>query len=165
MASPREWSDAFLAQARADLDGARLVDANVPSVLAMLLQMTFEKLAKAALLRSGGASVEWATGTHRAASHLVRVLRLQRGIMAPLGGPLVWQDALWAVDALERAHPALSAGGPQLEYPWLATSGEVAWPARDLPIARSLGNPRSNLAARVLQFASTLAERFDQIFP
>lgn len=164
MASPREWSDPYLAQARADLDGARLVDANVPSVLAMLLQMTFEKLAKDALLRSGAVSVEWATGTHRSASHLVRVLRLQRGIMAPLGGPLVWQDALWAVDALERGHPTLSAGGPQLEYPWLA-AGNVRWPARDLPIAQSLANPRSNLAARLLQFASKLTDRFDQIFP
>jgi hypothetical protein len=45
MATPRDWADGYLAQARADLDGARLVDASVPSVFAMLLQMTFEKLA------------------------------------------------------------------------------------------------------------------------
>jgi hypothetical protein len=165
MATPREWADGYLAQARADLDGASIVDAAVPSVLAMLLQMTFEKLAKAALLRSGAVDVAWASRTHRAASHMLRALRLQRGLMAPLGGPLVWQDVLWAVDALEQVHPSVAQGGPQLEYPWEQTNGTIAWPARDLAIARALGNPKSNLGARVLQFAATLVERFDRIFP
>lgn len=141
------------------------MDAAVPSVFAMLLQMAFEKLAKAALLRSGAVDVGWASGTHRAASHMLRALRLQRGLMAPIGGPLVWQDVLWAVETLEQVHPALAQGGPHLEYPWEQPNGAIAWPARDLAIARSLGNPKSNLAGRVLQFASALAERFDRIFP
>jgi hypothetical protein len=165
MATPRDWAEAYLEQARADLEGARLVDAAVPSVLAMLLQMAFEKFAKAALLRSGAVDAASAASTHRAASQMVRVLRLQRGIMAPIGGPLVWQDVLWAVETLERVHPALSQGGPQLEYPWETPNGGIAWPARDLAIALSFGNPHSNLGARILQFASILGERFDRIFP
>lgn len=165
MATSRDWADGYLAQARADLEGARLVDAAVPSVLAMLLQMAFEKFAKAALLRSGAIDVGRVSSTHRAASRMVRVLRNQRGIMAPIGGPLVWQDVLWAVETLEQVHPTLARGGPQLEYPWEMANGDVGWPARDLAIARSLGNPQSNLGARILQFASILAERFDRIFP
>jgi hypothetical protein len=41
----------------------------------------------------------------------------------------------------------------------------VLWPARDLAIAASMGNPASNLTTRVMQFASLLGRRFDQIFP
>jgi hypothetical protein len=165
MATPRDWADGYLAQARADLEGARLVDAAVPSVFAMLLQMAFEKFAKAALLRSGAVDVGWATSTHRAASAMLRALRLQRGLMAPIGGPLVWSDVLWAVETLEQVHPALVESGPQLEYPWELPDGRIGWPSRDLAIARSLGNPKSNLGTRILQFASVLAERFDRIFP
>ena len=165
MPTARDWAEAYLAQARADLDGARLVNAAVPSVFAMLLQMTFEKFAKAALLRSGAADVAWASRTHRAASHMVRAMRLQRAVMAPLGGSLVWHDVLWAVETLEQIHPSLSQGGPQLEYPWEMPMGNVCWPERDLAIARSLGNPRRNLGTRILQFASIFADRFDRIFP
>jgi hypothetical protein len=53
----------------------------------MLLQMVFEKLAKAALLRSGGVTVPRATGTHVAAS---RLTRCSRSRLAPASGaPLV----------------------------------------------------------------------------
>jgi hypothetical protein len=95
---------------------------------------------------------------------MLRALRLQRGLMAPVGGPRVWEDVLWAVEALEQAHPSLVQGGPQLEYPWDQGDGTVGWPARDLAIARSLGNPKSNLGGRVLRFATALVERFDSIF-
>jgi len=165
MASSRDWADAYLAQARADLEGARLVGAAAPSVFAMLMQMVFEKFAKAALLRSGAVTRGWAEGTHRGASHMLRAMRLQRGLMEPMGGAKVWHDVLWAVEALERAHPAVARGAPQLEYPWETATGLVQWPARDLPLAASMGNPASNLTTRVVQFASLLGQRFDRIFP
>ena len=116
MATARDWADAYLAQAREDLEGARIVGARVPSVFAMLLQMVFEKLAKAALLRSAGVTVQRAASTHVAASRLMLVLQRQPGIMTPLGGPQVWRDVLETVPELERAHPQL-AEGAQLEYP------------------------------------------------
>ena len=56
MASERDWAEGFLVQARADLEAARiLITQNFitvarASVFAMLLQMAFEKFAKAALL-------------------------------------------------------------------------------------------------------------------
>jgi hypothetical protein len=158
----RAWANAYLAQARADLDGARAVQGQELSVFAMLLQMVFEKLAKAALLRTGAVTLSWAQGSHKAASRMVRVLRLQRGLLDPLGGAKVWGDVLWVVEALENAHPQVAGDTPQLEYPWQTSAGVVQWPARHLPIAMSL---EGILAVRVLKFASLLSLRFDQIFP
>lgn len=165
MATNRDWADAYLAQARADLEGARLVGAAEPSVFAMLMQMVFEKFAKAALLRSNAVALGWTVGSHRAASRMLAAMRLQRDLMEPMGGAVVWHDVLWAVEALEQAHPSVARGAPQLEYPWETAAGVVQWPARDLPIAVSMGNPASNLTTRVVRFASLLGRRFDQIFP
>jgi hypothetical protein len=166
MASTTDWAFAYREQARVDLRAASALGATEPSIFAMLMQMAFEKFAKAALLRSGAVSLSFATSSHRAASRMVATMRLQKGLMARIGGPHVWSAALEVVEALERAHPSLAAGagGPQLEYPW-ENQGAVMWPARDLPIASKLGNPRSNLAAHVIDFAHRLDTHFDEIFP
>ena len=165
MAMEREWANAYLAQARADLVGARLVGTYEPSVFAMLLQMVFEKFAKAALLRSGSIPLASAKTSHKAASRMVAAMRIQRGLMVPMGGPHVWQAAFEVVEALERSHPSIAQGTGQTEYPWETTTGAVHWPARDRAIAAKLGNPRSNLAAHVMDFASKLDRQFDAIFP
>lgn len=167
MAAERAWADAYLAQARADLGAAMLVGAGEPSVFAMLMQMAFEKLAKAALLRSGTMTVDAARSNHRAAARMVATMRRQRRLLAPLGGPERWREAFEVVEALERAQPQIakaSGGGPQLEYPWETTAGMIQWPARDLDIAGRLGNPKSNLAAHLSDFAGKLERNFDTIF-
>lgn len=164
MATDRDWADAYLAQARADLAGARLVGTSEPSVFAMLMQMVFEKFAKAALLRSGSITLTAATKTHKAASRMVATMRIQRGLMAPMGGSLIWHAAFEVMEALERAHPSVARGNAQLEYPWETNAGVVFWPARDLDIAARLGNPKSNLAAHLSDFASKLDRNFDAIF-
>lgn len=167
MATQRDWADGYLAQARADLVGARLVGAAEPSVFAMMMQMAFEKFAKAALLRTGAITLESAQASHRAASTMVAVMRRQRGLMAPMGGPLVWHAAFDVVEALERAQPSVARGNnaAKLEYPWETTAGAIQWPARDLAIVANLGNPRSNLIAHVGEFAFRLNRHFDSIFP
>ncbi len=55
----------------------------------MLMQMVFEKFAKAALLRSGAVQLSFAMRSHRAASCMVATMLLQKGLMAPMGGPYV----------------------------------------------------------------------------
>jgi hypothetical protein len=165
MPSQREWAEGYLEQARADLAAARVLGGREPSAFAMLLQMCFEKLAKAALLRKGSVDVAWARSNHRAAGLMVKTMRLQRTLLSPLGGITVWEDALRVVEALENAHPSVATDGPHLEYPWANTDGRVSWPAKDLSIAQRLANPKSNLAPRVLSFASQLSDKFDQIFP
>lgn len=160
----RRWADAYLAQARADLRAAALTTGAVPSVFAMLLQMTFEKLAKAALLRTGQFDVARATRSHRASSLMVQAMRRYRGLLDPLGGPWPWHKVLNAVVELESAHPQLSRSGPCLEYPWQQAE-DVCWPEKHLAIAQELGgDARSRLGREMLRFANLLSDRFDDIF-
>ncbi len=133
----------------------------------MLLQMAFEKFAKAALLRSGAIAYSGAKSSHKGASTMVAAMRLQKNLIAPIGGPHVWTAAFEVIEALERAQPSLAKahGGPQLEYSWASVAGPVLWPAKDLPIANRLSNPSSRLVFHVLDFAERLDREFDAIFP
>jgi len=133
----------------------------------MLLQMTVEKLAKAALLRSGQTTLAKATTSHVAASPMVQVLERNREMLASLGSgnQHAWKDVLPIVRELERTHPQVAASGPHLEYPWESTTnGTVLWPERDLQIARQLATPQSLVGERVIKFAERLSDRFDDIF-
>ena len=85
MATERDWAKGYYEQASADMRGARVVQGAEPSVLAMLLQMVLEKIAKAALLRSGGITVAHARGTHRATSTLLLQLGHNRRACERLG--------------------------------------------------------------------------------
>jgi len=165
MAPTSDWADAYLAQARADLAGARAMGGASPSTFAMVIQMVFEKYAKAALLRQNAVALDWAKTSHGSASRMLLVLRRQRGILDSLGGPKVWEDVLSTIYSLERAHPALALQvGPQLEYPWEDIHGVVRCPAKDLAIAKSMGNPSNMLGPRVLRFAEQLGHHFDSMF-
>lgn len=75
MPAELEWAAGYLTQARVELAAAREpVDS---SVRAMLLQMTFEKIAKAALLKNGQWSIARAQQNHHGATHMMGQL-LQR---------------------------------------------------------------------------------------
>jgi hypothetical protein len=173
MPTERDWADGFLVQAQADLEAAHVLVTQVSitvasaSVFSMLLQMAFEKFAKAALLRSGSMSYSDAKSSHKGASRMVAAMRVQKKLMAPIGGPHVWTAAFEVVEALERAQPSLAKAhqGPQLEYPWESSNGTVLWPAKDLPIASRLANPSSRLVFHVLDFAEKLKLQFNAIFP
>lgn len=166
MASTSEWALAYLEQARADMRGAELIQAEEPSVLAMLLQMVLEKLGKAALLRSGQIKLAAATSSHAAATRMVQILANDRRGCTRLGWqPLVVRGHLAPIVArLEHAQPQLAAGGPGLEYPWEDPAGFVRWPARDLDVAREFG-PKRNAGLLVHRFTSALCMRFDAVFP
>jgi hypothetical protein len=134
----------------------------------MLLQMTYEKLAKAAFARHGNTP----TKSHDGASRLLLLLA-----RAP-GGPNLpgYQGrVLDAVRDLENAQPAVVSnamknhGVPQyeqLEYPWPASpDGPVEWPARHLPMAHRVRDPRQRIGADLLKFARGIATQFDALFP
>ena len=99
--SIRDWSDPFLEQAREDLRAAWAVSAagGSPSTLCMLIQMVFEKLAKAAYARSGQGVLK----THKAASHLFAML-----LRHPTGKNLLTErpNVQQFIIDLENAHPA-----------------------------------------------------------
>lgn len=140
--------------------------ASSPSTFAMLLQMVFEKFAKAALLRQGAVTLEWAFTSHGSASRMLLVLRRQRALFAVIGGDKMWEDVLWAISEIERSHPQLAQSrAPRLEYPWEDAQGVVRWPSRDLSIAVALGDPRRALGLRVVRFAQAMSARFDEMFP
>ena len=168
MASKRDWAVAYLSQAAEDFEAAKKLLGDTPSVFCMLLQMVFEKVAKAALLQSGQLSLRKATTSHSAASRLVLFLKRNQEYLVSLGqgNPYQWKDVLPLVQELERAHPQLSEQGlPQLEYPWEDRADmSIRWPARDLPIALRMRNPRDVSGPRLLKFAGQLVQQFDQLF-
>ncbi len=162
-ASREEWGYAYLAQARSDLAAAVKVGVDEPSVLAMLLQMTFEKAAKGILLIGRRIDVDRAASTHVAASLLVAHLKREPDRLRLLGAgaAAAYRTVLPFVVELERLNPAtvraLGHRSDQLEYPWSdGQTGSICWPARDLQVAVRLGDPRSTEASRLLRFAHAL---------
>ena len=164
-ATPRDWADPFLEQAREDLQAAWLLvpSEQCASTLCMLLQMVFEKLAKAAYARGGHAVPR----THSAASHLFAVLqRHPAGKTLLTASPHVQQF----VADLENAHPAIAGRQvppwPQLEYPWEDVgTGTVHYPAKDLFLARRIRNPKDRIALDCLKFASALEKQLTTMVP
>jgi hypothetical protein len=166
MASQRDWATGYYMQALADMRAARILQGQEPSVLAMLLQMVLEKIAKAALLRGGQLTIDRAKGSHSAASTLVHLIGNNSRLCKRLGLVPATVRKLLApvVDQLERSHPSLSPEGPYLEYPWEAPSGEIQWPAEHLGVARRF-RPKSVEGQRLFDLAERLCARFDQAFP
>jgi hypothetical protein len=133
MATAADWAAGYLAQARVDLAAAsQAVDA---SVRAMLLQMTMEKIAKAALLKSQQWSPTNSQTTHRGASHMMRLLLWPRYLNKLAYERYAVEHVIKPmVDELENLHPANSPSGPWLEYPWLTpTDGRCALPGPPCP--------------------------------
>jgi hypothetical protein len=93
---------------------------------------------------------------------MTQMMRRQRGLLEPLGGPWPWEGILQIINALEDAHPQVAKERPHLEYPWEA-EGAIHWPEQHLKIALKLGESRQ--AAAVLKFATLIVQHFDGIFP
>jgi hypothetical protein len=163
-AAPRDWALPFLEQARADLRVAWTVPSeHRGSTFCMLLQMVFEKLAKAAYARSGHVVPH----THRAASHLFAVLLRRPGGLTLLQG---LQNVQQFVVELETAHPQLAGVQtqpcPQLEYPWEDPAGGIVYyPERDLPVCRRVRDPQDRIALDCLRLASAIEQQLFTIIP
>ena len=165
-ATAHEWAMGYLRQAEADIRAAGILQGEEPSVTAMLLQMALEKLGKAALLRSGQITIERARSSHAAASSMVQQLARNPRAYRRLGykPDVVRWTLAPLVDSLERCHPTRTPGGPHLEYPWQASSGEIQWPAKHLEVVKAF-RPTSTSVSRLYAFVETLSNRFDQVFP
>ncbi len=165
MATDLEWARAYKAQARADMAGARaLADSNAPqSVRVMLLQMTMEKLAKAALLASGSISLSRARSSHKASVSLVQQLIHNKRACRVLG----WErrtvriKILPLIEELEAAQPQSgeeNKDAPVLEYPWESPTGEIQWPEAHLPIVRRMRQPGGRWGFSLSIHRSALSE-------
>jgi hypothetical protein len=160
--SERLWSSALRHQADEDLLAVELLagSGGPASVLAMLLQMVFEKLAKAALARTDIHAFHACRTSHVAASRLISSIKNQAKYTELKYN---WGDVLPLVQELERAHPALAKRGPHLEYPWEAGS-EMGLPSTHLSIVKQLSDPRDLKAAKLVRFAREMTDRFEELF-
>jgi len=160
MASRADWSHAFLEQAKDDLKAARAL-ANPPgnsySVICMLLQMVFEKVAKAALIRQGY-DLEAIQKSHKAATSFMNLLRNDKVLRDQLEQPGSVFGLTANVRELERLHPSNSKGKtPKLEYPWEDPgSGAVLWPAEHLELIRRYQHPTDITLSKLIKLATVL---------
>ena len=164
---PRDWADPFLEQAREDLKAAwALVDANpcpAPSTLCMLIQMVFEKLAKAAFARAGLVVPK----NHQVATRLFLMLTRHPSGKAIL---TVYPNVEQFITDLENAHPAVAGKQippwPQLEYPWEDTAtGIIQYPAQHLYLVRRVQDPKDRITLDCLKFASAMEKQLTSIIP
>jgi hypothetical protein len=160
--SERLWSDALLLQAQEDLSAVEILTerAGSPSVRAMLLQMVFEKLAKAALARVSIEEFKAHRSSHVAASKMVRLIKLNASYYDLR---IAWKDVLPMIQELERAHPALAKRGPHLEYPWEQET-IMGHPSQHL-IVQQLADPLDMRGPKLVRFARELCNKFNNIFP
>jgi hypothetical protein len=165
------WRDALRAQARSDLGASDVLgsaDAHA-SQTTMLLQMAWEKLAKAALV-SGG---HWdpKTRSHKVAAKFASVLKKRPRIeavfeltsKAAAAARLTWLQG--ELEALEALTPAL-APGENTEYPWEGrdASGQpdVRWPAAHL--TRRFCGPRQRGGVHLRKDFEAVDRHFDRLF-
>jgi len=161
---PRDWSEPYFEQAKADLQAAwNIPPENRGSTFCMLLQMVFEKIAKGAYARAGNTIPK----THKIASHFIAVLqRHPAGQSVIVSNPSVFQF----IQELELAQPSIagrtSPPNPQLEYPWIdpATSA-VFYPEKDLYLVKRVKDPSDRIALDALRFASYLIKELKVILP
>lgn len=161
--SERLWSDALVLQAQEDLSAVEILTENLgpASVRAMLLQMVFEKLAKAALARVSVTEFLAHRTSHVAASKMVRVIKTNA---AYHDLHVDWKEVLPMIQSLERAHPAVAKRGPHLEYPW-EQGPVIGHPSQHLEIVRQLADPRNPRGPKLVRFARELCNKFNDIFP
>jgi len=172
MATSREWGEAFLEQAKEDLMAAEAVAGakDAPATLCMLLQMVFEKVAKAAFLVRGMQYSQIRGKGHKAASDYALIIKRQPRMLATLGGEH-WRGWLPVIKELEEASPSIAFNGgvqlrAQLEFPWEDPAvGTIRVPARDLPIIHRIKNPVDRTGPKLMMLARALVNRFSEMNP
>lgn len=165
------WRVALREQARSDFlsaDVLALRDGHA-SQTTMLLQMAWEKLAKAALVMSGAWDPQ--KKTHKVAAKFASVLKKAPRIedvfrstsRAALAARLTWLQG--ELEVLEGLTPAL-ATGENAEYPWEGrdSTGEltIRWPAAHLTHRFCASSDRGGMHLRKDFIA--IEQHFDRLF-
>lgn len=168
-AGAQAWRAQLLDMAQRDLRAAQVLVRDMDkhaATMAMLLQMVFEKLAKAHLAQTDWSAFVAHRHSHAVANKFAHFLKGNRNLL-PKVGPHSDKVLLW-VTALTSAHPAIAKNGPHLEYPWERVDDDeghrVCSPSRDLPIVNELGDPLSGAGPHLVKFAAHFIENFDDIF-
>ena len=162
------WADAYLEQARSDWNTRTLIAQNACASCHELhyLQMTTEKLGKAALLRVGSSPDNVGT-THKAFVGFLRVAAKNPSLrqslqLDPRQLRAYVQGILPIANQIERLAPALAQHGPNVEYPWQTHSGDVKVPASyAFPVTADLRGPQGR---KLLKFIKIVLDGFDAFF-
>ena len=133
---------AFLLQAKEDLSATQTLGHDIsaaPSTFCMLLQMVFEKLAKAYRLRKMY-SIPAHMRHEIAEEHFDKTI--DEIIRKNPRKHKYYKRIMGLVKTLEKAQPAVvkkkSPHEPQLEYPWENENHEICYPAKDFPFVQRL---------------------------
>lgn len=163
------WDNAYLEQARSDWEIYQMLTKySYPACHELhYLQMTTEKVGKAALLRRGVPLPE-VRRTHRAFVRSLQNASRNRGLQRVLGINARQLHAhitgiLPIAHQIERLAPALAGDGANPEYPWEEpTTGDVYSPASyRFPVTQSLNQPNGR---KLLRLIHILLEQFDRFF-
>lgn len=148
------WSQAFLTQAQEDFDAAfQLLERHQDgSTFFMLLQMCFEKLAKAAVYQT--------LSNDRMPPKIHNVVPLFQGMLVRRNSNVKGfysrhKDALdFLLNKVAALQPSLVNGNDeQLENPWIDKHQHVKVPARDLSIVKEYFNKPTNTTLPLVMLA------------
>jgi len=163
------WARAYVEQARSDWDTGKVVTATKGCAACHwlhYLQMTTEKLGKAALLRSGG-DLEAIKTSHKAFVRFLRVAARSPSLRQMLGYNVQQlkayvDEVLPIAEGIERLAPALAQQGPNAEYPWETPAGAIVAPAsHNFSVLEDLRKPQGR---KLLRLILRVLDNFDAIF-
>ena len=162
------WANAYLEQARSDWETRDVVCKNGCAACHELhyLQMASEKLAKAALLRSG-TPLDRVAKSHQAFARFLRVASRNSSLQQRLGFKAhqlqaYIHEVLPIADQIERLAPQLARGGPNAEYPWETSRKQVIAPvSHGFSIMHDLGQSQGR---KLLRLVSIILCEFEGLF-
>lgn len=165
----RTLGRAFLLQAFEDLRAAKMLGENMriaPSTFCMLLQMVFEKLAKASFFKMV-ACVPPHPNHRGATEYFAKYFDAYLRFHKNRGKYYLLMEM---IRKLENYQPSIAKNklySPQLEYPWVNAAGNICTPAEDLPLVQLILN--NNLFVikmrPLLKLAEEHARELDKLMP
>jgi len=165
----QRWQIAFLQQAKSDWQAyQRTRQADWPTCHRLLfLQMASEKLGKAVLI-TGPSRLETITQSHAAFVMFMRVAgnnhKLQKVVVMKKSQQRAqFKSLLPLAHEIELLAPALAQGGPNPEYPWQDTSGDIFAPTNyPFPLIQRLHQTPQGI--QLLKYVEIFLQRFEELF-
>ncbi len=166
----KTWSEAFFVQAKQDfylalhgMKNSSLIETeSYESSVCMLLQMFFEKYAKAVFCVQTGMLPP---KNHLAAGNFLDAIKKSSKKYKKWKDNPSYKSCFEFIKKIESLQPSNANKGkeiddcPQLEYPW-CFHNVIYSPAKDLDIVPELRNVNSPILSRVIHFAKNLIDSF-----
>lgn len=163
MAPSTGWSSAFLRCANEDLEAAAKllkIGQESPGTIAMLFQMSFEKIGKSYLIAHANKRPD-ELKIHKAATVALRMIKLNTDWLWDGGHRgQQWKTAILMVKTLEEAQPSVAKNmgrNEVLEYPWEdPITRRVLTAAEGIPVVRDLAKSKTVLSPQLIKLGRHL---------